>query len=353
MNKSKRVLNLTHDDIESFGKKDFEGYAAIDVTEYCFGELDADPWDTMRSLRALLKDSKLRLTLGGQALIGYRHYPDEIVDAFIAASVDNGINSFRVFDAMNDARNLETAAASVKKYGGALEIGMVYAESPVHSIPYFAGYASQIAAMGADSVSIIGVTNEFVCRELTEAVIKAVNVPVSLSANCEKIADIAIDAGAKAAEVYVLEAYGEEVAEEADQVRRDAGYPPMVYPISFTVAVQAIRNIYSEKRYETVSEDFKDLILGRFGKLPMAPSPEFIKEICGDEPLVLVRPADLLEPEYDRICEYTAPWFEQEEDILTYALYRGAAIIYFEKRKAKKYALDMPHAHKERGIHTV
>ena len=353
MNKSKRVLNLSHEAIETFEKKDFEGYAAIDVTEYCFGELDADPWDTMRSLRALLKESKLRLTLGGQALIGYRHYPDEIVDAFIAASVDNGINSFRVFDALNDARNLETAAASVKKYGGALEIGMVYAESPVHSIPYFAGYASQIAAMGADSVSIIGVTNEFVCRELTEAVIKAVNVPVSLSANCEKIADIAIDAGAKAAEVYVLEAYGEEVAEEADQVRRDAGYPPMVYPISFTVAVQAIRNIYSEKRYETVSEDFKDLILGRFGKLPMAPSPEFIKEICGDEPLVLVRPADLLEPEYDRICEYTAPWFEQEEDILTYALYRGAAIIYFEKRKAKKYALDMPHAHKDRGIHTV
>ena len=353
MNKSKRVLNLTHDDIESFGKKDFEGYAAIDVTEYCFGELDSDPWDTLRFLCALLKDSKLRLTLGGQALLGYRHYPDEIVDAFVAAAVDNGINSFRIFDALNDARNLATVAASVKKYGAELEVGLVYAESSVHSIPYFAGYASQIAAMGADAICIIGVTNEFVCRELTEAVIKAVDLPVSVSANCEKIADIALDAGARSAEVYVLEAYGEDIAEEVERVRQDAGFPPMVYPISYTVAAQAIRNIHSETRYETVSDDFRDLILGKFGKLPMAPSPEFIKDICGEEPLVLVRPADLIEPEYDRILEYTAPWFEQEEDILTYALYRGAAIVYFENRKAKKYALDMPHAHKDRGIHTV
>ena len=167
MDKSKRVLNLTHADIETFEKDDFEGYTTIDVTEYCFGELEEDPWDTLRSLRALLKDSRLRLTFGGQALLGYRHYPDEIVDAFVAAAVDNGINAFRIFDALNDARNLETAASAVKKYGAELEIGMVYAESPVHSIPYFAGYASQIAAMGADSLCIIGVSNEFLCRELT------------------------------------------------------------------------------------------------------------------------------------------------------------------------------------------
>ena len=86
---------------------------------------------------------------------------------------------------------------------------------------------------------------------------------------------------------------------------------------------------------------------------PAPLAPEFVSEICGDEPLVLVRPADLLEPEYDRIREYTAPWLEGEEDILIYALYRGIAIAFFEKRKAKKYALDMPHAHKHRGIHTV
>ena len=353
MDKSKRVLNLTHADIETFEKDDFEGYTTIDVTEYCFGELEEDPWDTLRSLRALLKDSRLRLTFGGQALLGYRHYPDEIVDAFVAAAVDNGINAFRIFDALNDARNLETAATAVKKYGAELEIGMVYAESPVHSIPYFAGYASQIAAMGADSLCIIGVSNEFSCRELTEAVSKSARLPVSVSATEEKIADIALDAGAKSVEVYKSDALGDDCVEEADRVRQDAGYPPMVYPISFTIAAQAIRNINSSKRYETVSDDFKDLILGKFGKLPMAVSPEFINEICGDEPLVLVRPADILEPEYDHIREYTATWLEGEEDILTYAIYRGIAIAFFERRKAKKYALDMPHAHKHKGIHVV
>lgn len=353
MDKSKRVLNLSHADIETFEKEDFKGYAAIDITEYCFGELEEDPWVTLRSLRALLRGSRLRLTFGGQALLGYRHFPDEIVDAFVAAAVDNGVDTFRVFDALNDARNLETAAASVKKYGTGLEIGMVYAESPVHSIPYFAGYAAQIAAMGADSVCIIGISNEFVCRELTESVMKAVKLPVSVCATDENIADIALDAGASTAEVYPLEACGADVAEEAEQVRKDAGYPPMVYPISVTIGAQAIRNIYSEKRYERVGEDFKDLVLGKFGKLPAPLAPEFISEICSDDPLVLVRPADLLEPEYDRIREYTAPWLEQEEDILTYAIYRGVAIVFFEKRKAKKYALDMPHAHKESGIHTV
>jgi len=353
MDKSKRVLNLSHTDIETFEEKDFKGYAAIDVTEYCFGELEDDPWDTLRSLRALLRDARLRLTFGGQSLLGYRHYPDEIVDAFVAAAVDNGINVIRIFDALNDARNLETAAAAAKKYGAELEIGMVYAESPVHSIPYFAGYASQIAAMGADAIGIIGVSNEFVCRELTEAVAKAVELSVTVSATDEKIADIALDSGAVTAEVYLLEAYTTEFSEEAEQVRKDAGCPPMVYPISFIVGAQAIRNTYSSKRYETVGEDFKDLVLGRFGKLPAPLAPEFVSEICGNEPLVLVRPADLLEPEYDRIREYTAPWLEGEEDILTYALYRGAAIVFFEKRKAKKYALDMPHAHKHKGIHVV
>jgi len=114
MDKSKRVLNLSHTDIETFEEKDFKGYAAIDVTEYCFGELEDDPWDTLRSLRALLRDARLRLTFGGQSLLGYRHYPDEIVDAFVAAAVDNGINVIRIFDALNDARNLETAAAAAK-----------------------------------------------------------------------------------------------------------------------------------------------------------------------------------------------------------------------------------------------
>ncbi|MBO5701193.1 MAG: hypothetical protein J6S71_02015 [Clostridia bacterium] len=353
MNKSKTVLNLTHADIETLEKKDFEGYAAIDVTEYCFRELEEDPWDTLRFLRALFGKQKLRLTFGGQALLGFRHYPDEIVDAFVAAAVDNGINAFRIFDALNDARNLETSVASVKKYGAELEIGIVYAESPYHISPYFAGLASQAAALKADCVSVIGMTNELFCRELTETVIKASSLPVSVSTPTEDIARIALDAGASIAEVYASEQIGEEIKNEIELIRKDLNYPSLAYPVSEIVTVQAHRNVYDSRRYETFNDDFKDLVLGKFGKLPASLSPEFVKEICGDEPMVLARPADLLEPEYDRIREYTAPWFEQEEDILTYALYRGIAMVFFEKRKSKKYAIDMPHAHKDKGIHII
>ena len=353
MNKSKTVLTLTHEAIETLEKKDFAGYAAIDVTEYCFGELEVDPWDTLRFLRALFGDMKLRLTFGGQALLGFRQYPDEIVDAFVAAAVDNGINAFRVYDALNDARNLATAAASVKKYGAELEIAIVYSESPYNIAQYFAGLASQAASLEADRVSVIGMTNEMFCRELTETLVKASSLPVSVSASTKDIAMIALDAGASLAEVVEPRQYSDEIRREIELLRKDLSFPPLAYPVSEIIAVQAYRNIYSEKRYETFSDDFKNLVLGKFGKLPASPSPDFVKDICGDEPMVLVRPADLLEPEYDRIREYTAPWLEQEEDILTYALFHGIAIHYFEKRKAKKYAIDMPHAHKDKGIHII
>ena len=353
MNKSKTVLNLTHNDIETLEKKDFDAYAAIDVTEYCFSELEEDPWETLRFLRALFGDLKLRLTFGGQALLGFRHYPDEIVDAFVAAAVDNGINSFRIFDALNDARNLETAAASIKKYGAELDIGIVYAESPYSIAPYYAGLASQAAVLNADSISVIAMTNELFCRELTETVMKASSRPVSVCASKEDIARIALDAGASFAEIIPEKAIEENIKNEIELIRKDLNFPPLAYPVSEIVTVQAYRNIYDSKRYETFNDDFKNLVLGKFGKLPASPPPEFIKEICSDEPLVLVRPADLLEPEYDRIREYTAPWLEQEEDILTYAIYHGISMCCFERRKAKKFALDMPHAHKDKGIHII
>lgn len=353
MKKSQTVLNLTRTDIETLNIEDYVNYAALDVTDYCFRELYDDPWFDLGLLNVLIGEYKLRLTFGGQSLLGHRHYSDEMVDAFVAAAVDCGIKSFRIYDALNDARNLETAAASVKKYGAELDIAIVYTEAPYSIGPYFAGLASQAAALNADRVSVIGMTNELFCRELTETVIKASSLPVSVSASTESIAMIALDAGASLAEVHPAEVISDELKKEIELIRKDLNYPPLAFPISEIVTVQAYRNIYDSRRYETFNDDFKKLVLGKFGKLPASPSPEFIKEICGDDPLVLVRPADLLEPEYERIREYIAPWLEQEEDILTYAIYNGIAIDSFEKRKAKKYAIDMPHAHKDKGIHII
>ncbi len=351
MDKSKKVLILS--DIDQLEDNGAGGYYAIDVTSFCFGELEADPWESLRALRKLLPKSKLRLTMGGQCLLGYRHYSDDVVDAFIAASVDNGIDIIRIYDALNDARNLETAAKSVKKYGAHLQAAMVYAESPVHSISFFAGYAAQLASMGADSLSVFGMSNEFTCRELTKAVKKVASIPVAVSASTDKTASIALDSGADAVDVYKNEDYTPELLDEIELVRADAGYSPLAFPISDIIAGQAYRNYHSLKRYDSVSDDFKSLILGGYGKTPAPVAEGFIKEICGNEPLVLVRPADAIEPEYDIFREYISSWLEQEEDILTYAIYRGQAIVYFETRKAKKYSLDMPHADSSKGIHVI
>lgn len=349
MDKSRRILNLSEAD-ELLGA---DGYYAIDVTDFCFGDLDADPWDSLRTIRRLLPKACLVLTLAGQCLVGHRHYSDEIVDAFIAAAVDNGINTVRAYDALNDARNLESVAKAAKKYGASLMLGMAYSESPVHSVPYFAGYAAQLATMGADSICICGVSNEFVCRELVEAVNKSSDIPLCVSASTDEIAAIALDSGADAVEIYAVEEHSQELKNEIEAVRADAGYPPLAAPIYGVIVCQAYRNLYSEKRYKTVSDDFKSLIRGGFGKMPAPAAEELLKDICGNEPLLLARPADMIEPEYDMFREYASSWLEQDEDVLTYAIYRGGAIIYFENRKAKKYCLDKPHAVPSKGIHVI
>jgi pyruvate/oxaloacetate carboxyltransferase len=349
MDKAKRILNLT--DVEDL--RDADGYRAIDVTDFCFGDLDSDPWESLRAIRKLLPNSHLSLTLAGQCLVGYRHFSDEIVDAFVAAAVDNGIDTVKAYDPLNDARNLESVAKAAKKYGACLVLGMVYAESPVHSVPYFAGYAAQLQTMGADQLCICAMNNEFTCRELIESVKKSASLPLYVSAASDEIAAIAIDSGADAVENYDVESLSDELNKEIEAVKADAGYPPLARPIYGIIVCQAMRNLYDSARYETSSDDFKSLIRGGYGKTPAHVTENLLKDLCGSEPLILSRPADMIEPEYDMFREYASQWLEQDEDVLTYAIYRGAAIVYFENRKAKKYCLDKPHAVPSKGIHVI
>ena len=264
MDKSERILRL-HEADELL---EADGYRAIDVTDFCFGDLESDPWESLRTIRKLLPNARLALTLAGQCLVGHRHYSDEIVDAFIAAAVDSGIDTVRAYDALNDARNLESVTKAAKKYGASLVLGMVYSESPVHSVPYFAGYAAQLATMGADALGVCNVTNEFACRELVEAVKRSADIPLWVSASTDEIAAIALDAGADAVETFAVDEHSDELKNEIEAVRADAGYPPLAAPIYDIIVCQAYRNLYSESRYETVSDDFKSLIRGGFGKTP-------------------------------------------------------------------------------------
>jgi oxaloacetate decarboxylase alpha subunit len=144
-----------------------------------------------------------------------------------------------------------------------------------------------------------------------------------------------------------------EVLEEVPRVREDSGYPPLVTPTSQIVGTQAAFNIIMGERYKNVTKEFRGVVKGEYGKTPVAIKPEFIKQIIGDEKPITNRPADDIKPELDILREKVKPYYEQEEDILTYALFEQVAIKFFEHRKAVKYNIDADNADKENKVHPV
>ena len=144
-----------------------------------------------------------------------------------------------------------------------------------------------------------------------------------------------------------------EVLEEVPRVRAEAGYPPLVTPTSQIIGTQAVLNVIMGERYKMVTGEFKGVIRGEYGRMPMEIDADFRRSIIGDEKTVSVRPADLLLPELDTLREKAAPYLEQEEDVLTYALFEQVAVQFFERRKARKYHLDACNADAELGIHSV
>ena len=145
-----------------------------------------------------------------------------------------------------------------------------------------------------------------------------------------------------------------EVLEEVPRVRADVGYPPLVTPSSQIVGTQAVFNVLMGERYKTCTKEFKDIVLGKYGKTPVAIDPEFAKTIIGDQTPITYRPADDLPPELDKLrAEIPAGLVEQDEDVLSYALFDKVALKFFEYRKAQKYGLDNDHADAAMGVHTV
>ena len=116
--------------------------------------LNEDPWERLREIKKRAKNTKLQMLLRGQNLLGYRHYPDDIVERFIKKSIQNGIDIIRIFDALNDVKNLQTACAATKKYGGHAQLAISYTISPVHTIEYYKNLALEMQEIGADSIAI-------------------------------------------------------------------------------------------------------------------------------------------------------------------------------------------------------
>ena len=413
----------------------------------CLRFLDEDPWERLRTIRKGMPNTKLQMLFRGQNMLGYRHYADDVIDYFVKKSVDNGIDIMRIFDALNDIRNLEAAIKATKKVGAHLQACISYTLSPVHNIEYFVNYAKQLENTGADSICIkdmAGLLTPYTTYDLVKALKETVKIPIQLhshyTSGLASMAHLkAIEAGvdvidtamsplamgtshpatesmvaalagtpydtgldlnklnvvrehfAKLRQKYLdngllnpkvlgvdantllyqvpggmlsnlvsqLKQAGKEdklddVLKEIPNVRKDAGYPPLVTPSSQIVGTQAVLNVLMGERYKMVTKEFKGIIRGEYGRTPVPIDPAFRKKIIGDEEPIDCRPADLLGNELDKLkAEMPSKYYEQEEDVLSYAQFGAVAEKFFEKRMNKKYGVDGEHVDKAAAVHPV
>lgn len=149
----------------------------------CMRFLNEDPWERLRALKKAMPNTKLQMLFRGQNILGYKHYADDVVDAFVKKSIENGIDVIRIFDALNDTRNLKAAIDATKKYGGICEAAISYTTSPVHNEEYFVKLAKELEAMGADTICIKDMANLLLPYDAASLVSKlkeAVKIPIHL-----------------------------------------------------------------------------------------------------------------------------------------------------------------------------
>ena len=187
------ATRMSTEEVVSLAEKlDKVGYHALEVWggatfDSCLRFLNEDPWERLRKVRAVCKNTKLQMLFRGQNILGYRHYSDDVVDMFCKKSIENGIDIIRVFDALNDIRNLRQAVISTKKYGGECQIALSYTTSPIHTIEYYVQLAQEIEKLGADSLCIkdmAGVLLPEDATKLISALKKNTKLPIELHSHC-------------------------------------------------------------------------------------------------------------------------------------------------------------------------
>ena len=183
------ATRLTTDEIlPILNKMDQVGYYSLEVWggatfDSCIRYLNEDPWERLRKIRKEVKNTNLQMLHRGQNILGYRHYADDVVERFIYKSIENGIDIIRMFDALNDLRNLKTSINATKKYGAHLQVAMSYSISPVHTHEYYVNLAKEIESMGADSICIkdmSGVLLPYKGYELIKEIKRNVSIPLEL-----------------------------------------------------------------------------------------------------------------------------------------------------------------------------
>ena len=169
-------------------KMDKVGYHAVEcwggaTFDACLRFLKEDPWERLRKLRAGFKNTKLQMLFRGQNILGYNHYADDVVEYFVQKSIANGIDIIRIFDCLNDIRNLETAVKATKKEGGHAQIALCYTLGDAYTLDYWKNIASEIESMGADSLCIkdmAGLLTPYAATELVTALKQGTKLPIDL-----------------------------------------------------------------------------------------------------------------------------------------------------------------------------
>lgn len=428
----------TEDMLPIIEKLDRVGYHSVEMWggatfDSCLRFLKEDPWQRLRDIRAGFKNTKLQMLLRGQNVLGYRHYADDVVEYFVEKAIYNGIDIIRIFDALNDTRNLKTAINATKREKGHAQVAVSYTLSDYHTLDYYAMLGKQLEEMGADSICIkdmAGLLVPYEATNLVKTLKEVTSLPIQVHAHytsgvaamtylkaVEAGADIidtaispfALGTAQPATEVMVetfkgtefdtgfdqellaeiadyfrpmreealdsgllnpkvlgvniktllyqvpggmlsnlvsqLQAQGAEdkyydVLEEIPRVRADYGYPPLVTPSSQIVGTQAVMNVLAGERYKIVTKESKALVKGEYGQTPMPISAEIKQKVIGDEEQITCRPADLIEPEMDRLRKEASKWIKQDEDVLSYALFQQVAEDFFKYRQAQEEKVD-------------
>lgn len=430
--------------VESWGGATFDA---------CIRYLGEDPWDRIRELKKAMPNTQQQMLFRGQNILGYRHYADDVVEKFVERAAVNGVDVFRVFDAMNDMRNIEVALKAVKKQGKHAQGTISYTLSPVHNIDLWVEQGKRIEDMGADSIAIkdmAGLLKPYEGYELVKKLKAACAIPIHMQCHATTglahatnlkcveagidnidtaISSMSMTYGHSPTETMVailqdterdtgldlhlleeiatwfrevrkkyakfegslkgvdgriltaqvpggmltnmesqLREQGAEdkfdaVLKEIPRVRKDLGFIPLVTPTSQIVGTQAVMNVLSGKRYANISKETHAILKGEYGATPAPVNKELQAQVLEEgENIITCRPADLLEPEMDKLlAELRKKAKEQNiqltkgegeiDDVLTYALFPQMGLK-FLKNRANPDAFEKAPTGKEGGLVT-
>lgn len=418
------------------GKLDQVGYWSVETWggatfDSCIRFLGEDPWDRIRQLKAAMPNTPQQMLFRGQNILGYRHYADDVVRKFVERAAVNGVDVFRVFDAMNDPRNLETAIKAVIENDKHAQGTISYTTSPVHTLDLWVSFAKQIEDMGAHSICIkdmAGLLRPYEAFELITRLKKDLDIPIHMQ--CHATTGLSVATYLKAAEagidnvdtsissmsmtyghsptetvVAMLEgterdtgldimlmeeiaAYFREVRkkyakfegglkgvdsriliaqvpggmltnmegqlkeqnaldkfdavlEEIPRVREDLGFIPLVTPTSQIVGTQAVLNVLTGERYKTITKETAGILKGEYGAAPSEINKELQAKVLDGADPITCRPADLLEPEVERLTVELKGIAKEKgiklakdeiDDVLTYALFPQVGLKFLENR---------------------